>query len=130
MNWGVPRTIFSFDDLLLTAEQKAARTQIAIPSERLANSVTLLGRADAARTTIPLPLQPTVSASEFFTSALDHPDAVVHPDASLLDTVCGDRLLRPVSLWIPGSRDGRSRSSLLFARSSTSVAAWSGLSGR
>lgn len=70
VNWGVPRTVFTFENLLLTAEQAAAKTETAIPVERLAHSVTILARTDDAVRDIPLPLQPNVSAGELFTSAL------------------------------------------------------------
>lgn len=70
VNWGVPRTVFSFEDLLLTAEQAAAKTKTTIPAERLAKSVTILGRTDKAARTVPLPLQQNASPSELFASAL------------------------------------------------------------
>lgn len=70
VNWGVPRTVFSFEDLLLTAEQAAAKTKTTIPAERLARSVTILGRTDDASRTVRLPLQQNASPSELFTSAL------------------------------------------------------------
>lgn len=70
VNWGVPRTVFSFEDLLLTAEQAAAKTKTAIPAERLARSVTILGRTDDAARTVRLPLQQNASPSELFVSAL------------------------------------------------------------
>lgn len=70
VNWGVPRTVFSFEDLLLTAEQAAAKTETTIPAERLARSVTILGRTDEASRTVQLPLQPNAAPSELFTSAL------------------------------------------------------------
>jgi hypothetical protein len=70
INWGVPRTVFSFDDLLLSAEQMAAKTQMAIPAERLAGSVTFLGRTDEEARTVPIPLQPNISPSECFASAI------------------------------------------------------------
>jgi hypothetical protein len=70
VNWGVPRTVFSFEDLLLTAEQAAAKTDTAIPVERLAGAVTILARTDQAARTIPLPLQPNASPGELFASAI------------------------------------------------------------
>ncbi|MHA3770647.1 CHASE2 domain-containing protein [Verrucomicrobiota bacterium sgz303538] len=70
VNWAVPRTVFSFDDLLLSAEQAAAKTKTTIPAERLAHSVTILARTDQAVRTVPIPLQPKVASGELFTSAL------------------------------------------------------------
>ena len=70
VNWGVPRTVFSFEDLLLTAEQAAAKAKTAIPIERIAGSVTFLGRTDAGARNVSLPLQGNVSTGELFTSAI------------------------------------------------------------
>ncbi len=70
VNWGVPRTVFSFEDLLLTAEQAAAKTETTIPAERLAGAVTILARTDEAVRTVPLPLQPDASPGALFATAV------------------------------------------------------------
>jgi hypothetical protein len=70
VNFGVPRTVFSFEDLLLAAEQFAAKTAPVIPAERLMNGTTILARTDAASRTLPVLGRGKISPGEFFTSGL------------------------------------------------------------
>jgi hypothetical protein len=48
VNFGTPYTVISFDDLLLAAEQTAAKQKVTAPIDRLQHAVALLARTDKA----------------------------------------------------------------------------------
>ncbi len=70
VHFGVPRTVFSFEDLLLAAEQFAAKTPTAIPAERLVKATTIIARTDSAARTIRVLGVGNISPGELFASAL------------------------------------------------------------
>ena len=105
VNFAVPRTVFSFEDLLLAAEQFAAKQTPTIPAERLRKGTTILARTDAEARTLPVLGRPNISPGELFSSAL----ATIHTrwyitrapewvDWAIIATVA------LVSLWIPRLR--------------------------
>lgn len=102
VNFGVPRTTFSFEDLLLAAEQFAAKTHLEIPAERLAKGTAILARTDAAVRTLPVLWRENLSPGEYFASALAtiHAGWFITRAPAWVDwTIIG--VVAVLSLWIP-----------------------------
>lgn len=70
VHFGVPRTTFGFDDLLLSAEQIAAKQKPSIPAEQIAGSIALLARTDRAAQTLRLGTGKAGSPGELWAAAI------------------------------------------------------------
>jgi CHASE2 domain-containing sensor protein len=70
LNFAVPYTRMGFDELLLAAEQVAAKQKPTAPVDRLAGSIALLARTDAADRTMPVALRKHVSPGEILAAGI------------------------------------------------------------
>ncbi len=70
VNFGTPKTVMSFDDLLLSTEQIAAKQKPAAPVDRLRGGIALLARDDYSARTLPLALGRKGSEGELFAAAI------------------------------------------------------------
>jgi CHASE2 domain len=105
VNFGAPRGLIGFDDLLLAAEQADAKRKPSVPVEQLRGGIALLARTDLPSQTLPLAMGRKGSEGELFSAAI----ATIQLQAFLrrvpawFDFVLiGAAAL--VSLWIPGWR--------------------------
>ena len=70
VDFGSPRGGFSFDDLLLAAEQAEAGRPTNVPLENLKGSIVILARTDAGARTLPLAAARKGSPGELFAAAI------------------------------------------------------------
>jgi hypothetical protein len=70
VNFGTPHTVINFDDLLLAAEQTAAKQKVTAPVERLKGGVALLARTDQAAPQLALGRGRAGTAGELYAAAI------------------------------------------------------------
>jgi hypothetical protein len=79
LNFGAEALRIGYDELLLAAEQVAAKQKPKIPVERLAGSIALLSRTDPASRTLPVTLRGRVSPGEILATAIATIQGGVYP---------------------------------------------------
>jgi hypothetical protein len=70
VNFGTPHTVMTFDDLLLAAEQTAAKQKVTAPVERLQGGVALLARTDKSAPHLALGHGRAGTAGELYAAAI------------------------------------------------------------
>ncbi len=88
VNFGTPHTVISFDDLLVAAEQSAAKQKVTAPVDRLQHAVALLARTDKAAPQLALGNGLAGTAGQLYAAAIA--------------TIQAQSYLRRVPLWVDG----------------------------
>jgi hypothetical protein len=105
VDFGTPRGLIGFDDLLLAAEQADAKQKTSAPVEQLKGAIALLARTDSASQTLPLAMGRKGSRGELYSAAI----ATIQRQTFLqrapfwLDLALIG-IAAVVSLWIPSWR--------------------------
>lgn len=92
VNFGTPHTVISFDDLLLAAEQTAAKQKVTAPVDRLQHAVALLARTDKAAPQLALGNGLVGTAGQLYAAAIA--------------TIQAQSFLHRVPLWVDWSLIG------------------------
>jgi CHASE2 domain len=108
VNFGTPKTRIGFDELLLSAEQIAAKRKPQAPVDRLAGGIALLARTDSPSRLLSLALRKDGSEGELFAAAI----ATIQEQSFLrrapwwLDLAL-IAVVAVAGLWIPRWRKGK-----------------------